>query len=122
VTVLLVAVGGAAGAVLRHLVDRLARARPLGALPWGILAVNLLGALVLGLLTGAAAAPPLAALLGTGFCGALTTYSTFAQQTVELTGNGRRRLAAGYALGSVAAGLALAAAGYELGKLVVPGA
>ncbi len=102
----LVAVGGAAGAVVRYLVGRWIN-RP-GA-PWGTLAVNVTGSFVLGCVL-ARADPATAALVGTGFCGALTTYSTFALETVELP----RRRAVAYALGSVVAGLAAAAAGWWL--------
>jgi fluoride exporter len=93
VTALLVAVGGAVGAVLRHLVDVGLAARFGRRFPLGTLVVNVAGSLVLGLVTGAAPSPPLAALLGTGFCGALTTYSTFAAQTLRLLRAGHPFLA-----------------------------
>jgi fluoride exporter len=103
----LVVLGGAVGAVVRYAVSRwLDR----GGVPWGTFAVNALGSFVLGVVLGAAD-PATAALVGTGFCGALTTYSTFALQLVELPA----RRAAAYALGSVATGLVAAAAGLALG-------
>jgi fluoride exporter len=102
----MVVLGGAVGAVVRYLVAR--RFDRPGA-PWGILAANVAGSFLLGAVLGRAS-PEVAALVGTGFCGALTTYSTFALQTVELP----RARAVGYALGSVLAGLLAAAAGLAL--------
>ncbi len=76
---LLVAAGGAAGAALRYLAGHVAdRAE---ALPWGTVAANLAGSLALGLLTGLGIEGRGAALAGLGFCGALTTYSSFVVQS-----------------------------------------
>ncbi|MFY1635394.1 fluoride efflux transporter FluC [Solwaraspora sp. WMMB335] len=118
---LLVMLGGAVGAVLRYLADRIAvgLGRP-GS--WGTFLVNLTGSLLLGLVAGAglAAGGWIARLLGTGFCGALTTYSTFAYEVVQ-RGAGARRdrwLAAGYAAGTLLLGLAMAAGGYRLAELL----
>jgi fluoride exporter len=83
-TALLVALGAAVGAPLRYLTGRALDAR----FPWGTLTVNLLGSALLGALVGAAVDGHALALLGTGFCGGLTTYSTFAVQSVQ---GGRRR-------------------------------
>lgn len=103
-TLVLVAVGGAAGAVVRALVARGWTGRtPRHA----TLLVNLAGSFLLGLLAGAAPAPY--ALLGVGFCGALTTFSTFAVEVLH--GGGCR-----YAAVSTA-GCLLACA---LGLLVAP--
>jgi fluoride exporter len=88
-TPLLVFRGAAVGAPLRYLADRAVRSRRDGLFPWGTLGVNLAGSLVLGALTGAGTAlpGPVFALLGTGFCGALTTYSTFGYETLHLAEN-----------------------------------
>jgi fluoride exporter len=83
ITLGLVLVGGAAGAVLRLLLDTTAVARLGRRLPWGILTANVLGALLLGLLHDTAPTW-LVALAGTGFCGGLTTWSTLAADTVRL--------------------------------------
>ncbi|MFI5779424.1 fluoride efflux transporter CrcB [Nocardia sp. NPDC051570] len=84
-TLLLVALGAAVGAPLRYLLDRAVQTRHDSVFPWGTLLVNIAGCLMLGALTGAAAATPVFALAGTGFCGALTTYSTFGYETIRLT-------------------------------------
>ncbi|MFD0905405.1 fluoride efflux transporter CrcB [Actinomadura sediminis] len=112
---LFVVAGGMAGAPLRYLVDRAVRARTGPAFPWGTFAANILGCLVLGVLTGAAvqgaAAEPVRLLVGTGLCGALTTYSTLSYETVRLAESGARLLAAANAAVTVAAGLAAVLAG-----------
>lgn len=114
-TVLLVALGAAVGAPARYLTDRAVRARTGSAVPWGTFAVNVAGCLVLGLVAGWGGAPAGAvALVGTGFCGALTTYSTFAWEALVLAEGGRPWLAGGYVLGSTVAGLAAAALGWSL--------
>jgi CrcB protein len=105
----LVIVGGMVGAPLRYLTDRAVQARHATGFPWGTLAVNVTGSLVLGTLTGAVAAGAagshLQLLLGTGLCGALTTYSTFSYETLRLAQDGVRPLAVANAVASVAAGL-----------------
>ncbi len=83
-TVLLVALGAAVGAPLRYLTDQALRARYGTGFPWGTLTVNVGGSLLLGFLVGLPVSPALEALLGTGFCGALTTYSTFSWETLTL--------------------------------------
>lgn len=83
--------------------------------PWGTLAVNVAGSLVLGTLTGAvaagAASSDLHLLLGTGLCGALTTYSTFSYETLRLAQSGARFHAAANVVASVTAGLGAAFVG-----------
>jgi CrcB protein len=118
VTPLLVVLGAATGAPLRHLTDRLLRLRYGTVLPWGTFAVNVAGSALLGLVVGAAAPPAVLAAVGTGFCGALTTYSTFGAETLVLAERGRPALAAINAIGSVLAGLAAAALGLVVGTAV----
>lgn len=103
---LLVLIGGAGGAVLRYLLDTQVKRRFGSAFPWGTLTVNLLGAGLLGALHGAGVGSAAEALLGTGFCGALTTFSTFELDTVHLFQDGRYLKAAANAVGSLALGLA----------------
>lgn len=117
-TLLLVMVGGAVGAGCRFLVDQAVTRRRSGPLPWGTLVVNVAGSLLLGLVAGAGRALPgwLGYLVGTGFCGALTTYSTFAHGTVQLAASGRRGpLWAGLnVVATLTVGIAAAAAGWLL--------
>ncbi|MFB6987330.1 fluoride efflux transporter CrcB [Streptomyces sp. NPDC056304] len=117
---LLVIVGAAVGAPLRYLTDRAVQSRHDTVFPWGTLAVNVSGSLVLGLLTGAATAGTatshLQLLLGTGLCGALTTYSTFSYETLRLAEDGARFYAAANILASVVAGLGAAFAGVSLAQ------
>ncbi|MET8908124.1 fluoride efflux transporter CrcB [Micromonospora sp. NPDC004551] len=117
-TVLLIALGAALGAPLRYLTDRAVQARHDSPFPWGTLTVNVAGSLVLGTVTALPASPAVAALVGTGFCGALTTWSTLGYETVRLHREGRRGHALANALVSIAAGLAAATLGYALAGAV----
>jgi CrcB protein len=116
-TVLLVLLGGGVGAPSRYLIDRYVQRRHDSAFPWGTLTVNLIGCLILGLLTGAAHAlpPHVLTLLGTGFCGALTTFSTFGFETVRLLEDGSLREAGLNVLAGLALGIVAAALGYAAG-------
>jgi CrcB protein len=116
VTVLLIALGAAVGAPLRYLTDRAVQARLGSSFPWGTLTVNVTGSLLLGVLAGLPVGPAVGALLGVGFCGALTTYSTFGYETLRLARRGRRLLALANVLAGVAAGLAAATAGFALAR------
>lgn len=115
---LLVALGGAVGAPLRYLTDRAVQARH-GAgvpyvFPWGTLTANAAGSLLLGVLTGASVSTPVHALLGTGLCGALTTYSTFSYESLRLAEAGRGFLAGANVLVSLLVGLGAVFLGAEL--------
>ncbi|GAA3010602.1 fluoride efflux transporter CrcB [Streptomyces fulvorobeus] len=115
---LLVAFGGAVGAPLRYLTDRAVRARHGPGLPyvfpWGTFTVNAAGSLLLGVLTGAAVSEPMFDLLGTGLCGALTTYSTFSYETLRLAEGGRASLALANVVVSLLVGLGAVFLGVEL--------
>ncbi|MPY60132.1 fluoride efflux transporter CrcB [Streptomyces spongiae] len=115
---LLVIAGGMAGAPLRYLTDRAVQSRHDTVFPWGTFTVNIAGSLVLGLLTGAVAAGAagshLQLLIGTGLCGALTTYSTFSYETLRLAQDGARFYAVANVAASVVAGLGAAFAGVAL--------
>jgi CrcB protein len=112
--------GGAIGTLARA---GLGEALPhrAGQWPWATFIVNLAGALILGwLLTRLAerTAPSRHWRLfaGTGFCGALTTFSTFQVETFELARDGHVALAVGYPAASIAAGMALAVAGVLIAR------
>jgi CrcB protein len=111
-TAALVFLGAMVGAPLRYLLDRAVQARHDSVFPWGTLSVNVIGCLVLGGLTGAALPSPALSLLGTGFCGALTTYSTFGYETVRLAEQRSYFYAAVNVVVSVIAGLGAALLGY----------
>ena len=116
-TPLLVVAGALVGAPLRLLATRLA-ARNGGDPARGTLTVNVVGSALLGLVLGAAATPPsVVALVGTGFCGTLTTFSTFGADVLRMVE--QRRLARGltHVLATVVLGVGAAALGY----VVAPG-
>jgi CrcB protein len=119
VTVLLVFLGGMIGAPARYALDRLVQGRIGGAFPWGTLAVNLLGSMILGALLGAGVPPGLRMLLGTGVCGAFTTFSTLGYETVRLLEDGSRLEAGLNAVGSLVLGGVVAAGSYALAAAVL---
>ncbi|MCK1822661.1 fluoride efflux transporter CrcB [Streptomyces sp. XM83C] len=118
----LVVVGGMVGAPLRYLTDRAVQSRHDSVFPWGTFAVNVTGCLILGVLTGAALAGAVGSqaqlLLGTGLCGALTTYSTFSYETLRLAETGARFYAVVNVAASVAAGLGAAFLGVTLARAI----
>ena len=117
-TVLLVALGAAIGAPLRYLTDRTIQARHDSVFPWGTLTVNVVGSLILGVITGLPVGHAVAALVGTGFCGALTTYSTFSYETLRLAQDGARFYAVVNVAGSIVAGLGAAYGGLLLAQVL----
>ncbi|MGH3391719.1 MAG: fluoride efflux transporter FluC [Actinomadura sp.] len=110
-TILLVALGAAVGAPLRYLADRLVQARHDTVFPWGTFTVNIAGSALLGFLAALPATGGVSALAGIGFCGALTTYSTFGYETLRLAEDGVRPLAACNVIASVVGGLGAAYCG-----------
>lgn len=117
---LLVIAGAAVGAPLRYLTDRAVQSRHDTVFPWGTFTVNVAGCLVLGVLTGAvtagAASSHVQLLLGTGLCGALSTYSTFSYETLRLAEDGARFYAAANVVASVVTGLGAVFAGVALAE------
>jgi fluoride exporter len=118
VTVLLVALGAAVGAPLRYIADRLLQGRHDSPFPWGTFGVNVAGSAVLGFLAALPASPGVQVLAGTGFCGALTTYSTFSFETVRLAKDGARTLALLNVVASVMAGFGAAYCGMAIAQAV----
>jgi CrcB protein len=112
---LLVIAGAVIGAPLRYLTDRTVQAKHDTVFPWGTFTVNVVGSLVLGLVTGAvtagAASSQVLLFLGTGLCGTLTTYSTFSYETLRLAEDGAKFYAAANVVVSVVAGLGAVFAG-----------
>ncbi|AIJ23167.1 fluoride efflux transporter CrcB [Amycolatopsis methanolica] len=115
-TVLLVALGAAVGAPLRYLTDRAIQARHDTVFPWGTFTVNVAGSAILGFLTGLPTNPALTALIGSGFCGALTTYSTFSYETLRLAQERARFYAVANVTASIVAGLGAAYTGLALAQ------
>jgi CrcB protein len=116
---LVVHIGGAVGAVVRYLTDVWLRMRVDAVLPWGTLIVNVAGSLALGFLAGLAAGTGtlpewVRALAGTGFLGALTTYSTFSLETVNLAAERAWRYASTNVVSTLAAGVGAAWLGWFL--------
>ena len=115
-TLLLVLAGGAVGAPLRYLTDRLVQSRYDQVFPLGTLLVNVAGSLLLGTLLGLSAAGVLpqwvSPLAGVGFCGALTTFSTFSFETLRLLEEGATLEAGLNVVSTLVAGVAAACGGY----------
>lgn len=120
-TAVLVVIGALVGAPLRYLTDRAVQSRHDSVFPWGTFAANVVGCLVLGVVsgTGAAGTSPLAILVGTGFCGALTTYSTFSYETVRLAQERAYFYAVTNLVVSVVAGLGAVLIGYTVTSALV---
>jgi CrcB protein len=114
----LAAPAGALGALARHGTGRLIAHRLGAGAPWGVLAANLLGAFLLGLLVGAAPGDDLVLVLGAGFLGSYTTFSTWMVETDALALRGRYAGALLNVVGPAIGGLMLAAVGFAAGMAV----
>lgn len=114
----MVAAAAALGAAARYALDFHLAARSAGRLPWGTFAVNVSGSLALGALAGWVlfhdASTGWRVVLGTGFLGAYTTFSTWMMETLGLWQRGERAAAALNLAGSWVAGTAAAALGLWL--------
>jgi fluoride exporter len=110
---------GAVGAVLRYLVDGYVHGRTSARFPFGIFAVNVLGCFVFGVASGLLDTGRLTTqtklLIGTGFSGSFTTFSTYTYETVALAEHDAVPESLANLVGSVVAGLAAAAAGLVVG-------
>jgi len=116
VATLNVALGGAAGSVLRYHVGRwIGQMAGTGnTFPWGTLTVNIVGSLAMGALVGwlargtiaAPNAEPLRLLIGVGLLGGFTTFSAFSSELITMLHRGQTMLALGYAAASLVAGMA----------------
>lgn len=108
-----VAVGAAGGALLRYGIGEYGKRR--GASATYIMMVNVLGSFLLGSVTGALPGTQAALLVGTGFCGAFTTFSTYSVDVVKLASAGHYIPAAGLAISTNVLSIGAAAAGLSLG-------
>ena len=116
---LLVIAAGGLGAVSRFVVDGAIRSRSGSSYPLGTLVINISGSLILGLLTGLTIAHLLPdtgrLVVGTGFLGGYTTFSTASFETVRLVQEGRVSAALLYGLGTLLATTAVAGVGLVIG-------
>lgn len=114
--ILWIGLGGMLGAISRYSVGIWLGKRAGGSFPWATLLVNVVGSFILGLLAGSAERIPetIYNVLGTGFCGAFTTFSTFGYETVSLVGSKRYIEAFIYVIISLVLGLAGAWAGLAI--------
>jgi CrcB protein len=123
VPLLLIGLGGFAGAVARYLVDGAVAERTGGAFPWGTLVVNVSGSFFLGLLFALSADRAIlpAEIRGPvliGFIGAYTTFSTYMLESWRLLEAGDLATALANLLGSMALGVAAVVAGLTIGRLL----
>ena len=123
---LAVAVGSATGGVARYLMSGAFQPGARGAFPVGTLTVNVLGSFILGAVARYATmnpnfSPEVRVLLGAGFCGGFTTFSTFSVEALELMQGGHYSRALGYVGVSVVASLAAAALGMAAVRTLVEG-
>ncbi len=120
---ILIGLGGFAGAVARYLVDGWVATLTRGSFPWGTLAINLSGAFLLGTLFALATerailSPDLRGPLMIGFLGAYTTFSTLTLETWRLLEDGSLVLAAANIGGSMVLGLVAVFAGLAIGRAI----
>jgi CrcB protein len=119
IIVLLTLAAGAVGAVLRFLTSRAFAARPIGA----VLVVNVVGSAIGGAVLGLAQAGSVSGdirlILLTGFCGGLTTFSTFSVETIQLVMEGKARLSAVNVVANLALGIGAAASVYGIVMLAL---
>ena len=115
-TIAMVLLGGAIGAPLRYLADLVVQSKHDSVFPWGTFTVNVLGSLILGITAAviiSLGSPPwVLALVGTGFCGALTTFSTFGFETIRLLEEGSVLTAVSNCAASLVVGLGACAGGF----------
>ena len=111
-------IAGASGAVARFVIDALIKLRWRSPFPLGTVLINVTGSLLLGVLAGLVLfhGQPSAwqTVIGTGFCGGYTTFSTASFETVRLVQQGRRMYALANAVGSLVVSVAACAAGLAL--------
>ena len=118
-----VAAGGALGALARYGLDRVIERRSFSVFPWSTFAINVSGCFIVGLVIGALVdrhhAPQwIRAALVVGFCGAYTTFSTFAQETLDLAEANDYSVALLNVSASVIAGLMAVLVGQHLGRSI----
>jgi fluoride exporter len=119
-----IAVGAAAGGVSRYYLASAIQQRMGASFPWGTLAINITGSLLLGFLiryslATPAISPEVRAMLTVGFCGGYTTFSSYSYETMVLIEDGEIGRAAMYSLGSVVLALVATFAGFMLARELI---
>lgn len=119
-----IAVGAAAGGVSRFYLGSAIQQRLGGSFPWGTIAINITGSLLLGFLIRYALATPaisleVRAMLTVGFCGGYTTFSSYSYETMVLLEEGQIARAAVYSIGSVVLALLATFAGMMLARELI---
>jgi CrcB protein len=119
-----IAAGAAAGGVSRFYLGAAIQQRLGTAFPWGTLAINITGSLLLGFLIRYAMATPaisleMRAMLTVGFCGGYTTFSSYSYETLVLLEEGQVARAAVYSLGSIVLALFATFAGFMLARELI---
>ena len=108
---LLIFVGGGVGSVLRYLVGRMVSGSCQGSFPWGTFTANIIGCLLIGLITAAIArwhlTEEIRLLLVVGLCGGFTTFSTFSNETFQLLSSGHVATALAYVASSIVIGVTM---------------
>ena len=121
-SILTVGIGSFFGGALRYLISALMKSSCGAGFPWGTLIVNFLGCLAIGVILGLfgrynGAASAWSLLLATGFCGGFTTFSTFANESLQMIQSGNIWSFIGYVAISVVLGVLLVAVGYWIVKI-----
>ena len=113
---ILIGIGGFAGAIARYLVDGAVVERTGGGFPWGTLVINILGSALIGFFATAIKPTPWRQFLMVGVCGGFTTFSSFSLETLTLLRDGHTARALTYVALSVLVCLAAVWAGHTLGE------
>ena len=116
-------IGAGLGGVARYTLGGIIQQAAGTGFPWGTVTINVTGSLLLGflyvLLEGTAASPQWRALLGVGFCGGYTTFSTFSYETARLLESGDWERAAWYIAGSVFVSLVATFIGFRIADTIL---
>lgn len=112
---LLVGLGGALGSISRYYLDHYISVKIKTSYPVGIFTINLIGAFLLGFVQNMLQNPAGTLLIGTGFLGAFTTFSTFLWQFYGLGQAGRKKMASVYFIMSIILGIAFFIIGFRVG-------
>ncbi|WP_129658158.1 fluoride efflux transporter CrcB [Rothia uropygialis] len=121
-TFVLLSVAGGVGAALRLMLDGIIRSRSQGIMPWGTITINVTGSLLLGLLTGLATAHLMPEawhlVVGSGFLGGYTTFSTASFETIRLLQERRWLIGLSNGLGTLICATSAAGLGLGVGTLL----